>query len=66
MDKKKIGTRLRSLRAEKTLEEVAKDVGISTSALGMYETGRRIPTDDTKVLLARYYKSSVESIFYAS
>ena len=66
MDKKKIGTRLRSLRAERTLEEVAKDVGISTSALGMYETGRRIPTDDTKVLLARYYKSSVESIFYAS
>lgn len=65
MASNEIGTRLRQLRGDRTLEEVATAVNISTSALGMYEQGRRIPRDDVKVALARYYGVSVEALFYA-
>lgn len=35
-----------------------------TSALGMYETEKRVPRDTIKVKLAAYYKTSVQWIFY--
>lgn len=62
-----IGERLKTLRAKsgKTIEEVSKNVGISPSALGMYESGRRIPRDEIKESLARYYKRSVAYIFFS-
>lgn len=63
---KTIGERLARLRsaAQKTGDEVAKACGISRSALTMYETGVRIPRDEIKVKLARYYNVSVEKIFF--
>lgn len=64
MDAVKIGKRLADLRGERTQEEVANDVGISTSALSMYECGERIPRDSIKVRLAKYYKKSVQAIFF--
>lgn len=63
MDKSAIGAKLRELRGTKTLESVARDVGISTSALGMYENGQRIPRDDIKVKLANYYGTSIDIFF---
>lgn len=66
MDTKKIGKRLAELRGEKTQDEVAKAIGISTSALSSYECGDRIPRDPIKIEIARYYKKSVEEIFFAS
>lgn len=65
-DKLIIGQRLRALRGDKTIENVAADIGISTSALGMYETGQRIPRDEIKVKLAQYFKTTVEAIFFAA
>lgn len=64
MDSVLIGKRLAELRGTKTQEEVAKAVGISTSALSMYECGERIPRDSIKIALAKYYKKSVQSIFF--
>lgn len=64
MDKKKIGDNLATLRGEKTLKEVASDLGISISALTMYENGHRIPRDEIKVKLSNYYGKSVEAIFF--
>lgn len=66
MDKKVIGERLRKLRGNRTLESVAKDIGISTSALGMYENGQRVPQDHIKVKLAKHYNVSIESIFFTN
>ena len=60
-----IGKRLRQLRGERTVREVAKSVNISESALSMYEADQRIPRDEIKVRLAKYYKRSVETIFFA-
>lgn len=56
--------RLRELRGAKTQRDVAKQVGISCSALAMYETGERIPRDEIKVKLAKFYGVSVGSIFF--
>ncbi len=66
VDKKVIGLRLKELRGNKTLKEVAEAVGISISALGMYETGRRIPNDNIKMALAKHFNTSVDVIFFAS
>ena len=64
----KIGERLRGIRAERgeTTETVAKGIGISTSAITMYETGQRIPRDEIKIKLAEYYGMPVEQIFFAT
>lgn len=64
-DKKIIAERLLKLRGNTSREKVAEENGISISALAMYETGKRIPRDEIKVSLARYYKTDVESIFFA-
>ena len=66
MDSKKIGDILSALRGDKTQEEVATANGISISALSMYEQGNRIPRDEVKVRLARYYQKSVEEIFFTN
>lgn len=60
----KIGERLIMLRGNKPQSEVAKAVGISNSALSMYECGERIPRDSIKVKLANYYGKTVQSIFF--
>ena len=66
MDALKIGARLAKLRGDKGQDEVAEAVGISRSALSMYECGERIPRDEIKIRLADYYQTSVESLFYAN
>ena len=65
MDSKAIGHKLRSLRGELDAKTVADALGISTSALFMYERGERIPRDEIKLRFARLYGKSVDEIFYA-
>lgn len=60
-----IAKRLLKLRGEKSREEVVRANGISASALAMYEIGERIPRDEIKVSLAKYYGTTVEAIFFA-
>ena len=64
MDAHAIGKKLVELRGERTQEEVAKAVGISTSALSMYECGERIPRDNIKLRIAAYYKTPIHIIFF--
>lgn len=65
MNRKQIARRLVGLRGNRTREETAKAVGISLSALGMYETGRRVPKDEIKIRFARYFGVTVQDIFFA-
>ena len=62
-----IGQKLKNLRAQKgkTIAEVSCDTGIGVSTLGNYENGIRIPRDETKIELARYYDTTVEDLFYS-
>ena len=64
MNKTKIGKKLLSLRGSKRRDDVAKDLGISSSTLAMYETGKRIPRDETKVKIANYYDVDLVELFY--
>lgn len=64
MDAYKIGTKLREIRGEKSVEEVAKALGITQQAVYMYERGERIPRDEIKIRIAKYFGKSVAEIFY--
>lgn len=65
MDCKEIGKRLSELRGRKSQSDVSKALGISVSALSMYECGNRIPRDEIKVRISKYYNKSIEDIFYS-
>jgi transcriptional regulator with XRE-family HTH domain len=64
MDSKLIGQRLSELRKDKPREDVAAALGITVSALGMYERGERVPRDEIKVKIAKYYGVSVQDLFF--
>lgn len=59
-----IAERLVKARGKIPREEVANAVGITVSAMSMYETGNRVPRDEIKVKLAKYYGMSVQALFY--
>lgn len=61
------GQRLREMRNAKgvTQLDASLDIGVSVSALAMYETDQRVPRDSIKRKLASYYKTSIEDLFYA-
>ena len=63
---KEIGERLLKLRGERTREEVANAIGVSLSAVSMYENGDRIPRDAIKIKIASFYQKSVQKIFFDS
>ena len=59
-----IGKRLKALRGDKARKEVADNLGISVSAVTMYENGDRIPRDEIKEKIAEYYNTTVQVIFF--
>lgn len=66
VDAKTIGDRLKQLRGNRKMEDVSSAIGISRSALSMYESGHRVPRDEIKVKIAMFYGTSIETIFYTS
>lgn len=65
MDRLAVGKRLRALRGDKTLDEVAKALGVTSMAVSLWERGERIPNDDIKIKIAAYYNTSVTALFFA-
>ena len=65
MSNAEIGKKLRELRGDIPREEAAKSLGISISALQMYENGKRVPRDENKTKIAAFYKTSVEALFFS-
>lgn len=57
-------TQLRMARGERSQKEIANELGISVSALSMYESGERNPRDDLKIRMARLYKTTVGHLFF--
>lgn len=58
------GKILVELRGSNTQAKVAKDLGIATSTLGMYEKEQRVPRDSIKIKIAEYYHETVQHIFF--
>lgn len=65
MNPQEIGKKLIELRGEKSQSEVAEALGISKSALSMYEQGERIPRDNIKIRISKYYATPVQTLFFA-
>lgn len=65
MDKLRIAQKLRELRGDRSQREVADAVGTTAMAISLYESGERIPKDEIKIRLARYYNTTVDALFYA-
>ena len=59
-----IGEKIKELRGEKSQAEVAVAVGISDSAMSAYENGDRVPRDEVKIRLAKYFGKTVQEIFF--
>ena len=64
-DKVVVGNRLKAYRRAKGVSRdmAAAEIGISSSALGMYEQGSRTPRDDIKIKIASYYGHTVQEYF---
>lgn len=62
---KKIGKTLRLLRGEMTQEEIANALKVTKSAWAMYERGERMPRDEVKMRIAKFFNKSVEELFYS-
>jgi len=65
LDKKEIARRLVEARGQRSQQEVADAIGISRSALAMYELGLRIPRDEIKMKLAQLYEIPIQDLFYS-
>lgn len=66
MNSGEIGKKMKALRGEQSPSFIAKELGISKSALFMYERGERIPRDEVKIRIAKLYGCSVEDIFFSN
>lgn len=57
-----LGTRIKKLREKKNLsqKDLAKELHISNSTLSQYESGIRVPSDEMKTTLAKYFDVSMD------
>lgn len=61
-----MGEIMRKARGEKTQDQVAADLGISKSAYAMYEKDKRIPRDEVKITISRYFGIPIQDLFFAN
>lgn len=58
------GEKLKVLRGNRSQEVMAKELNITKSSLAMYERNERIPRDEVKVRIAKYFGKTVQELFY--
>lgn len=59
------GEKIRQLRGNRSQSVVAEAVGVTKSALAMYERDERRPRDEVKIRIANFFGCSVAEIFYS-
>lgn len=59
------GKTLRKLRGDRTQEEIARDIGVTKSSWAMYEREERVPRDEVKIQIAKYFNIPVQDIFFS-
>ncbi len=60
----KFGERLKELRKELGLsqDQLAKKVGLTHTAIGLWELNKRVPNLDAVIVLAQFFKVSLDYI----
>lgn len=64
MDSVQIGARLKDLRGDKSQQQIAELLGVSSMAVSKWERGESIPSDELKVAIAQLFGQSVQDIFF--
>ena len=64
IQKETTGMILRKLRGNRTQEEIATALGITKSSWAMDERDERVPRDEVKFRIAKFFDKSVEELFY--
>ena len=64
VEAREIGRRLIAIRGDIPRDELANAIGVSISAVSMYENGERIPRHDIKIRIANFFGRSVQEIFF--
>lgn len=64
MENKTIGERIRNLRGKESQSSFAEKIGVSKSAVAMYERGERVPRDGVKTKISKYFGVPVADIFF--
>lgn len=59
-----IGEKLRALRGSKSQAEIADLLHISKSAWAMYERNERVPRDELKISIAKFFGKTVQELFF--
>ena len=59
-----VGARLRVLRGDMSRKDLSAAIGVTPQAILNYEFGYRIPVDAVKVKIAKFFKKTVQEIFY--
>lgn len=59
-----IGEKLRALRGSKSQAEIAGLLHISKSAWAMYERNERVPRDELKISIAKFFGKTVQELFF--
>lgn len=59
-----LGEKLKMLRGEKSMSQIANCIGITKSSWNMYEHDKRVPRDEVKLRIAKYFGKSVQDIFF--
>ena len=59
---KSLNERLKEVRLEKNVSQsqLAKDTGLSQSAISFWESGDRLPSIQAVIILAKYYNVSAD------
>ena len=64
MNVPEVTKKLIDARGNRSQALVARELGIGVSSLSMYESGERIPRDEVKERIAKYYGSTVGALFF--
>lgn len=64
MNTRRVGEKIRELRGKESQDSLARKVGISKSAIAMYERGERVPRDEVKIRLSGYFGVPISDIFF--
>ncbi len=52
------------LKMNLSQRQLAERIGVSASAIAMYEADERVPRDEVKVRLAHFFDTTVQSLFF--
>lgn len=64
LNMQQIAMRLQQARGLESRASVCKAVGVSYSALQMYENGQRLPRPAVMKKLASHYRTTVQALFF--